>query len=160
MLKKFFPVGAIFISILLVDQASKIFLNDFLVYGEPLNIFPGISLQLVYNPGAAFGILSDQSGWQRWFLILVSICISVMLIFWIGKTVNSSRLECFSITFILAGAIGNLVDRLAYGYVIDFICLFYGDYSWPNFNIADSSITLGAALLVYSQVFFNKMVTK
>tara|TARA_Y200000002_G_scaffold331333_1_gene296451 strand:+ start:15 stop:497 length:483 start_codon:yes stop_codon:yes gene_type:complete len=160
MLRKFFPIGVVFILILLTDQVSKIFLDNFLVYGEPRNIFPGISFQLVYNPGAAFGILSDQSGWQRWFLVLVSTCISLVLIFWIGKTVNSSRLECFSITFILAGAIGNLLDRLVYGHVIDFISLFYGEYFWPNFNIADSSITLGAALLIYSQFFPNKPVPK
>ncbi len=159
-MKKFFPVVATFTLILLADQASKIFLDHFLVYGEPLNIFPGLSLQLIYNQGAAFGILSDQSGWQRWFLVLVSTCISLVLIFWIGKTVNTSKLECFSITFILAGAIGNLLDRLINGYVIDFIYVFYEDYSWPNFNIADSSITIGAALLIYTQVILNKSDSK
>jgi len=159
-MKKFFPVVATFTLILLADQASKIFLDYFLVYGEPLNIFPGLSFQLIYNQGAAFGILSDQSGWQRWFLVLVSTCISLVLIFWIGKTVNTSKLECFSITFILAGAIGNLLDRLINGYVIDFIYVFYGDYSWPNFNIADSSITIGAALLIYTQVILNKSDSK
>ena len=159
-MKKFFPVIATFTLILLADQASKIFLDHFLVYGEPLNIFPGLSFQLIYNQGAAFGILSDQSGWQRWFLVLVSTCISLVLIFWIGKTVNTSKLECFSITFILAGAIGNLLDRLINGYVIDFIYVFYGDYSWPNFNIADSSITIGAALLIYTQVVLNKSDSK
>ena len=90
----------------------------------PLNIFSGLSFQLIYNQRAAFGILSDQSGWQRWFLVLVSTCISLVLIFWISKTVNTSKLECFSITFILAGAIGNLLDRLINGYVIDFIYVF------------------------------------
>ena len=159
-MKKFFPVVATFTLILLADQASKIFLDHFLVYGEPLNIFPGLSFQLIYNQGAAFGILSDQSGWQRWFLVLVSTCISLVLIFWIGKTVNTSKLECFSITFILAGAIGNLLDRLINGYVIDFIYVFYEDYSWPNFNIADSSITIGAALLIYTQVVLNKSDSK
>ena len=118
-----------FALILLADQVSKIFLDNYLVYGEPLNIFSGLSFQLIYNQGAAFGILSDQSGWQRWFLVLVSTGISLILVFWIGKTVNTSKLECFSITFILAGAIGNLLDRLIYGYVIDFFYVFYGDYS-------------------------------
>ena len=159
-MKKFFPVVVTFTLILLADQASKIFLDHFLVYGEPLNIFPGLSFQLIYNQGAAFGILSDQSGWQRWFLVLVSTCISLVLIFWIGKTVNTSKLECFSITFILAGAIGNLLDRLINGYVIDFIYVFYEDYSWPNFNIADSSSTIGAALLIYTQVILNKSDSK
>lgn len=159
-MKKFFPVVATFALILLADQASKIFLDNYLVYGESLNIFSGLSFQLIYNQGAAFGILSDQSGWQRWFLVLVSIGISLVLVFWIGKTVNTSKLECFSITFILAGAIGNLLDRLIYGYVIDFIYVFYGDYSWPNFNIADSSITIGAVLLIYTQVILNKSDSK
>ena len=159
-MKKFFPVVATFALILSADQASKIFLDNYLVYGEPLNIFSGLSFQLIYNQGAAFGILSDQSGWQRWFLVLVSTGISLVLVFWIGKTVNTSKLECFSITFILAGAIGNLLDRLIYGYVIDFIYVFYGDYSWPNFNIADSSITIGAVLLIYTQVILNKSDSK
>ena len=159
-MKKFFPVVATFALILLADQASKIFLDNYLVYGEPLNIFSGLSFQLIYNQGAAFGILSDQSGWQRWFLVLVSTGISLVLVFWIGKTVNTSKLECFSITFILAGAIGNLLDRLIYGYVIDFIYVFYGDYSWPNFNIADSSITIGAVLLIYTQVILNRSDSK
>tara|TARA_B100002019_G_C21020628_1_gene474637 strand:- start:169 stop:648 length:480 start_codon:yes stop_codon:yes gene_type:complete len=159
-MKKFFPVVATFALILLADQVSKIFLDNYLVYGEPLNIFSGLSFQLIYNQGAAFGILSDQSGWQRWFLVLVSTGISLVLVFWIGKTVNTSKLECFSITFILAGAIGNLLDRLIYGYVIDFIYVFYGDYSWPNFNIADSSITIGAVLLIYTQVILNKSDSK
>ena len=159
-MKKFFPVVATFALILLADQVSKIFLDNYLVYGEPLNIFSGLSFQLIYNQGAAFGILSDQSGWQRWFLVLVSTGISLVLVFWVGKTVNTSKLECFSITFILAGAIGNLLDRLIYGYVIDFIYVFYGDYSWPNFNIADSSITIGAVLLIYTQVILNKSDSK
>jgi len=159
-MKKFFPVVATFALILLADQVSKIFLDNYLVYGEPLNIFSGLSFQLIYNQGAAFGILSDQSGWQRWFLVLVSTGISLVLVFWIGRTVNTSKLECFSITFILAGAIGNLLDRLIYGYVIDFIYVFYGDYSWPNFNIADSSITIGAVLLIYTQVILNKSDSK
>ena len=159
-MKKFFPVIVTFTLILLADQVSKIFLDNYLVYGEPLNIFSGLSFQLIYNQGAAFGILSDQSGWQRWFLVLVSIGISLVLVFWIGKTVNTSKLECFSITFILAGAIGNLLDRLIYGYVIDFIYVFYGDYSWPNFNIADSSITIGAVLLIYTQVILNRSDSK
>ena len=159
-MKKFFPVVVTFALILLADQVSKIFLDNYLVYGEPLNIFSGLSFQLIYNQGAAFGILSDQSGWQRWFLVLVSTGISLVLVFWIGKTVNTSKLECFSITFILAGAIGNLLDRLIYGYVIDFIYVFYGDYSWPNFNIADSSITIGAVLLIYTQVILNKSDSK
>ena len=159
-MKKFFPVVVTFTLILLADQVSKIFLDNYLVYGEPLNIFSGLSFQLIYNQGAAFGILSDQSGWQRWFLVLVSTGISLVLVFWIGKTVNTSKLECFSITFILAGAIGNLLDRLIYGYVIDFIYVFYGDYSLPNFNIADSSITIGAVLLIYTQVILNKSDSK
>ena len=125
-MKKFFPVVATFALILLADQVSKIFLDNYLVYGEPLNIFSGLSFQLIYNQGAAFGILSDQSGWQRWFLVLVSTGISLVLVFWIGKTVNASKLECFSITFILAGAIGNLLDRLIYGGTLILFMYFMG----------------------------------
>lgn len=138
------------------DQVSKIYVNNFLAYGESFNIFSGFDLLLIYNSGAAFGILSEQSGWQRWFLSVISITISVFLIFWIKNTIDTSKLESFSMTIILAGAIGNLIDRLLYGYVIDFIHLYWGEYSWPNFNLADSSITIGAILLIYSQVASGK----
>ena len=140
----------------MADQISKIYLNNFLVYGESFYLFPGADLLLVYNTGAAFGILSEQSGWQRWFLSAISIVISILLIFWIKVAVNYSKIESFSLTAILAGAMGNLIDRLLYGYVIDFIHLYWGEFSWPNFNVADSSITFGAVLLIYSQVVSGK----
>tara|TARA_B100000242_G_C42983780_1_gene456589 strand:- start:37 stop:516 length:480 start_codon:yes stop_codon:yes gene_type:complete len=155
-MKKYFPYMALLLVIVIADQVSKILLDTYLEYGKAFNIMPGIDFLLVYNPGAAFGILSDQPGWQRWFLILVSIFISAILVFWIKRTAETSKIESFSITFILAGAIGNLLDRLMYGYVIDFIHLFWGDISWPNFNIADSSITIGAILFIYIQVFCKK----
>ena len=156
MLKQFYPYFALFIIVLMADQISKIYLNNFLVYGESFYLFPGADLLLVYNTGAAFGILSEQSGWQRWFLSAISIVISILLIFWIKVAVNYSKIESFSLTAILAGAMGNLIDRLLYGYVIDFIHLYWGEFSWPNFNVADSSITFGAVLLIYSQVVSGK----
>ena len=132
-MKKFFPVVATFTLILLADQASKIFLDHFLVYGEPLNIFPGLSFQLIYNQGAAFGILSDQSGWQRWFLVLVSTCISLVLIFWIGKTVNTSKLECFSITFIFRNQYTQLFIILFFPWFVS-ICMSFSEFFYITFG--------------------------
>ena len=98
MLKQFYPYFALFIIVLMADQISKIYLNNFLVYGESFYLFPGADLLLVYNTGAAFGILSEQSGWQRWFLSAISIVISILLIFWIKVAVNYSKIESFSLT--------------------------------------------------------------
>ena len=131
-----------------LDQITKILADNSLVYGVQNAVFPGFNWTLLYNQGAAFSFLSDAGGWQRWFFIILSSAISVFIFFWIKKTEDSNKILLAALSLILGGALGNLIDRSLYGYVIDFIQVYYDVYYWPAFNIADSAITLGAGLLI------------
>jgi signal peptidase II len=131
------------------DQATKLLAESLLEYRQPLSLIPMFNLTLVYNPGAAFSFLSDAGGWQRWFFMLLSSGVSVVLIIWLQKLNTSQKLQTISIALILGGAIGNLIDRSIYGHVIDFIDVYYATHHWPAFNIADSAISIGAVLLIY-----------
>ena len=111
-------------------------------------VIPGFfNWVLVYNPGAAFSFLSDAGGWQRYFFSLLALAVTVWLggLIWHGR--QSQLMNCAA-SLIIGGALGNLIDRLAYGHVVDFIQLYYGSFVWPAFNLADSAICLGAALMV------------
>jgi signal peptidase II len=116
-----------------------------------LDIFPFFKIVHFQNKGAAFSFLHDAAGWQRYFLITVSMIAIVVIPFFIKKN-KKEPLALWSFTFILAGAIGNLIDRIYYGYVIDFLYLHVNDFYWPAFNIADSFITIGAFLLIFDMV--------
>ena len=132
-----------------LDQVTKYIAENNLSYCAPVNVFPGFSMTLIYNKGAAFSFLSDAGGWQRWFLMIISIVISTALIIWL-RNVEKNRVHlALGISLILGGAIGNLIDRSIYGHVIDFIEVYYRDWHWPHFNIADSAIVIGAGLLIY-----------
>ncbi|MFW2371877.1 MAG: signal peptidase II [Gammaproteobacteria bacterium] len=134
--------------VIILDQISKIAADQFLQYQQPLALMPLFNFTLVYNQGAAFSFLSDAGGWQRWFFIVLSLVISVVLVFWLLKLKPQQQLQTTSIALILGGAIGNLIDRSIYGHVIDFIDVYYDIHHWPAFNIADSAIFLGALLLI------------
>ena len=108
-------------------------------------VLPVFNLTLHYNSGAAFSFLSDAGGWQRWFFIVVSLGVSLALMVWMALIKNQQKLLTFSLCMILAGAVGNLVDRVALGYVVDFISLHWSNYYFPAFNWADTCITVGAA---------------
>jgi len=135
------------------DQITKECANATLVYGEPVNLLAGIRLVLVRNSGAAFGILSNQSGWQVWFLIGVSVLAIFALCFWILVNKEEQLIYLLSLTFVLSGAVGNLIDRVRFGFVIDFISLYYKSWAWPTFNLADSAICLGAAVLILCSIW-------
>lgn len=134
--------------VIILDQVSKIAAEQYLVFHQPLPLMPLFNFTLVYNEGAAFSFLSDAGGWQRWFFILLSLSISVILVFWLRKLKPQQKLQTASIALILGGAIGNLIDRSLYGHVIDFIDVYYDIHHWPAFNIADSAIFVGALLLI------------
>jgi signal peptidase II len=103
----------------------------------------------VHNYGAAFSFLSDSGGWQRWFFSLIAVSISVLLVWWLKRLPASNKVLCSAYALVLAGAIGNLYDRIAYGYVIDFLHVYYENWHFPVFNIADCAICIGAALLLF-----------
>lgn len=135
--------------VIVLDQFTKLLADNLLGFHQPVAIIPMFNLTLMYNTGAAFSFLSDAGGWQRWFFILLSIVISVVLVFWLLKLKPQQKLQMHSIALILGGAIGNLIDRSIYGHVIDFIDVYYQAHHWPAFNIADSAISIGAVLLIF-----------
>ncbi len=133
--------------LLAVDQLSKWEALRSLAPQQPVPLLPGFNLTLVFNPGAAFSFLSDASGWQRWFFSALAIVVIVLLSRWIWQESADKRLSLLAYSLILAGAAGNLIDRLVHGHVVDFIDLYYRHWHWPAFNLADSWITLGALTL-------------
>ncbi len=136
-----------------LDQFTKWLAEQYLVYGEPVPVLPLFNLTLAYNTGAAFSLLAEAGGWQRWLFAGLALVVSVIIIAWLRRLGPKERLTGLALTLILSGALGNLIDRLYLGYVIDFIDVYYGSYHWPAFNIADSAITVGATLLVISSLF-------
>lgn len=139
-----------------VDIATKVWAVEQFRYGPPLQIIPGL-LQFTYaeNYGAAFSFLADAGGWQRWFFGAVALGFSVMVSIWLWRLPASKRWEPFALALILSGALGNLWDRMALGYVRDFISVYYGSWSFPVFNVADMAISVGAAMLVIELLFFS-----
>ena len=116
---------------------------------------PFFNLTLMYNPGAAFSFLSDAGGWQRWFFSALAVLVSAFILAWLWRAQHQGRMLPASLVLILSGAVGNLIDRLAHGHVIDFIQLYAGRFYWPAFNVADSAITCGAVLLVIHGLFIE-----
>lgn len=134
--------------VIVLDQLTKIIADTYLTYGKDVPVFPGFSWTLAYNPGAAFSFLADASGWQRWFFTIAASAISVWLVWWLSRLDRSQWKTAMPLALILGGAIGNLIDRVRLGHVIDFILLYYDRWHWPAFNIADSSVFLGALMLI------------
>ncbi|MFQ3342295.1 signal peptidase II [Porticoccus sp. Uisw_050_02] len=146
------------IVLLIADQLAKYTITQNFLYGEYINIFPGLDFTLVHNTGAAFSFLSDAGGWQRWLFLIISLAASIVLIVWLYRLKASQFFLSTSLALILGGALGNLYDRIFLGYVIDFIDFYYGIYHWPVFNIADASITLGAVFLIFESFLVSKKV--
>jgi signal peptidase II len=138
--------------VMLLDQLSKIAVEKRFHFAERLNIIPNFfDLTLVYNKGAAFSFLASAGGWQRWFFIGLGSVAAIFLIYLLLKH-GSQRLFCFGVAMILGGAIGNVIDRVWRGQVVDFLLLYYQNFFWPAFNVADSAITLGAACLILDEL--------
>ena len=133
---------------LVLDQVTKLIVIAEMRLYESIPVLPYFSFPRVHNYGAAFSFLADAGGWQRWFFTLFAAAISVLIIWWLTKTRRDQILLPMAYCLILGGAIGNLIDRIAYGYVVDFLDAYYQHYHWPAFNIADSAIFLGAVLLL------------
>ncbi len=134
--------------VFLLDILSKNFIQKKIIYGEQVEITSFVSLVHFQNTGAAFSFLSDQGGWQRYFLIAISL-LAVLYIPWLINQYKKNILIVIGLLLILGGAIGNLYDRISYGYVIDFIYLHIAEFYWPAFNVADSAISLGVLLFLY-----------
>jgi signal peptidase II len=115
---------------------------------ETVAVMPYFNLTMAHNHGAAFSFLAQAGGWQRWFFIVLASVISIVLLVWLAKLKPHAKLEAIALSLILGGAIGNVIDRIHYGYVIDFLDVYIGTSHWPAFNVADSAICVGAVLLI------------
>ncbi|MEK9774703.1 MAG: signal peptidase II [Quisquiliibacterium sp.] len=134
------------------DQLSKFAIASSLEHGERLSLAPGwFDLTLVYNTGAAFSFLAGAGGWQRWLFVGIGLA-AVALIVWMLIRHPGQRLFSFALSLIRGGAIGNLIDRLVYGKVLDFLLVYRDPWYWPAFNIADSAISIGAVLLIADEL--------
>ena len=138
---------ALSLLVLVLDQWSKVAVVQALTYGERVPVLPIFNLTLAYNPGAAFSFLADAGGWQRWFFTGVALVASVVIVVWL-VSLQGQRWVAAALALVLGGALGNLWDRLAHGHVVDFLDFHWGGWHFPAFNLADSAITLGAAILI------------
>lgn len=138
---------AIALVVLVFDLVTKRWIESSLFYGQQIPVTDFFNLVLTYNTGAAFSILSEASGWQRWFLSGIAAGASVLITYLLHKHA-ANRLFCIALSLILGGALGNLWDRITLGHVVDFLDFYIGSYHWPAFNVADSAIFIGAALLI------------
>ena len=145
------PWLGISLIILLLDQLSKITIVKLFHYGESRPVTGFFNLVLVYNKGAAFSFLAAESGWQRHLFTAIGIAAAVYIIYLLRKHAGQ-RMFCWALTLILGGAVGNVIDRILYGHVIDFLDVFIGNWHWPAFNIADSAICVGAVLFVLDEL--------
>lgn len=144
MLKRWLLLAVVVIGL---DQTSKLAISHHFVYGEAMAVTPFFNLVLAHNTGAAFSFLSDAGGMQRWLFSAIAIVASVWIV-WLLRRHQAEKLFSFALAFILGGALGNLIDRIVYGYVVDFLDFYWGSYHFAAFNLADSAITCGAALLI------------
>ncbi len=136
---------------LLLDQASKWLALSQLQIGIPEQVLPFFNWLLLFNPGAAFSFLAQSSGWQRWFFTVLGLLACIYIVYMLRKH-QDEKLLCVALSLILGGAAGNVLDRLMYGAVVDFIDLHYANWHWPAFNVADSAICIGAVLIIVSEL--------
>ena len=140
------------IFLVVLDQISKILISSYLSLGESLNLLPFLNFTLIHNSGIAFSFFDDGGNISRWLLVVAVSGILAYLLFLMYKITSKNRLELMSFILIISGGLGNLVDRVFLGYVVDFVHVFYQDYSFYVFNMADSYITVG--IILYLSYFF------
>jgi signal peptidase II len=149
------------IVIVISDQISKYYMSDLLslcTWGNcpTIEVLPIFKLVVLHNHGAAFSFLDDAGGWQRWFLVSISLGVSIFVAAWLYKVRRSEIILSFGLAFILGGAIGNLIDRVNQGYVVDFLLFHWNTHSFPAFNLADSAIFIGACFLILDMLMKPK----
>ncbi|OYX24785.1 MAG: signal peptidase II, partial [Hydrogenophilales bacterium 32-62-9] len=137
--------------VIVADHLTKFWVSSVLDYQEVVPVLPFFSLVLVYNTGAAFSFLADAGGWQRWFFTAIGIAAALFVV-GLLKSHAGQKLFSFALACILAGALGNVIDRSLYGYVVDFLDFHYGKWHFPAFNLADIAITVGAAGLIVDEL--------
>jgi signal peptidase II len=136
--------------LILVDQATKCWVLSSIAFNERIYVLPFFDLTLRYNTGAAFNFLAQAGEWAPWFLGTIAFVVSLAIIIFLRRLSGEKRWLAIALSFILGGALGNLLDRFYHGYVVDFILLYAGRWEWPAFNVADSAICIGATMLIIS----------
>ena len=145
--------------IIVLDQLTKFWVVSALSLGQSIELTGFLNLVFVYNPGAAFSFLSDAGGWQRWFFVALALAVSA----WLTFLIRQHAAECLlplAATLILGGALGNVIDRIRFGAVVDFVDVHAAGWHWPAFNVADSAISVGVALLLWQQLFLAPKETR
>lgn len=157
--------------IIVLDQLTKYLATTYLEFGQPIPLVPLLNLSLAYNEGAAFSFLSESGGWQRWFFATLSTLVSIVLVIWLNRLPAREKWTSLALSLILGGAVGNLIDRVVHGYVIDFVDFYFTTMGkciplfhkatlntchFPTFNIADSAITVGAVILIAISLFDSR----
>jgi signal peptidase II len=142
---------ALAVIVIVLDQFTKTLVIHEFQLGDSRTITSWFNLVRAHNPGAAFSFLAGADGWQRWFFIALGLVASVVLV-WMMVRHGEQKLFCFALTMILGGALGNVIDRMLHGYVVDFIQVHRGGWYFPSFNLADSAITLGAICLIADEL--------
>ena len=139
------------LAVIVADHLTKWWVSATLDYQEAIPVLPFFSLVRVHNTGAAFSFLAGATGWQRWFFVVLGI-VAAGFIVWMLRSHPTQTLFCFAVTMIMGGALGNVVDRLLHGHVVDFIQVHWAGWYFPSFNLADSAITLGAICLILDEI--------
>lgn len=152
MLKRWLGLAAL---VVVLDQISKLWISSHFVYMESVRILSVFDIALLHNAGAAFSFLSEAGGMQRWLFTAIAVIASVAITLLLRKHAGET-LFALALSLILGGALGNLIDRLAYGYVIDFLLFHWNEHYFPAFNVADSAISCGAFLLIWESFMEKK----
>lgn len=147
---------AVTLAVVLADQLTKLAVIHYIDLYDRVPLTSFINLTHQRNTGAAFSFLADAGGWQRWFFTILAVAVSGVIVTWLWRARHDAQLPLAAgLSLVLGGAVGNLIDRLVHGYVTDFIQVWFGDWAFPSFNIADSAITVGAACLIVDSLFFS-----
>ena len=142
---------ALAFAIIVFDHLTKWWVSATLDYQQFIPVLPFFSLVRVHNTGAAFSILADAGGWQRWFFIAIGVIATVIIVRLLKRHAHEKRMA-LALALVLGGALGNVIDRVLLGYVVDFLYFHYRGFAWPAFNVADSAISVGAALLIWDSL--------